>query len=580
VLPGFAVTADNRDAVVRLCQRLDGIPLAIELASARLKSLSEAQILARLEDRFGLLTTGPRSAQPRQRTLRGVVAWSFDLCSRAEQALWARASVFAGGFELEAAELVCADEEVTRERVMDVVASLVDKSILTRHASGSSVRYLMLDTLREYGFAMLAASGKERAIRGRHRDHFDGLATRRLFGPQAREQLDRLRVEHANLRAALEFCASDPVEAESGLAMGASLWQFWEAAGAVAEGRAWLGRLLDLASEPDDSTYVRATCIAGWLALLQNDISTATAALDQVRPTAQRVQDESAAGYFSLLKGVVASSEGRDSEATAAFEGALDRFRTGGDHLLIAVTLRRLALAASATGDHDRAIAWFDECLRLCDEHDEQWVKGYALWGLGLETWHAGDAARAGDLLRESIAINRSFGDRRGVALAIEILAWVAAAENKGARAAQLLGAADTIWRIFDAPLSGFPQLAEEHRLCEQRARSSLGEATFDAAYRYGAALAPDEAADHALGSSASHGPPPAATPRKRGPLTRRESEIAGLVAQGLSNREIASQLVISERTAEAHVEHILTKLGFRSRTQIAAWLVATQEVP
>ena len=579
LLPGYTVTADNRDVVISLCQRLEGIPLAIELASARLRALSETQILERLDDRYGLLTTGPRSAQPRQQTLQAVVEWSFDLCSTQEQTVWQRCSVFAGGFDLEAAEFVCADETIVSGQVLDVVAGLVDKSILTREDRGVAVRYLMLETLRDYGLTRLAASGEEQPTRRRHRDYFDRLAHGRLFGAGVAELLDRLRAEHANLRTALEFCASDPVEAVRGQAMAASLWQFWEAAGAVAEGRTWLLRLLDLAPKQGNATHVRALCIAGWLALLQNDVLGATAMLEATEPEVARADERSVVGYVALLGGSVALSGGRNLDATASYERAIDGFRSEGDTLWVVMTLRRLAMAASAMGDHDRAVAHYRECLRVCEEEGELWQKGYVLWGLGLEAWRTADRPRAKDLLRESIRIDLAFGDRRGVALAIEALAWVAVGENEAERAAHLLGAADTIWRIFDAPLSGFPQLAEDHGACEASARRALGDRGFDTAYEYGAGLASHDAAEYALDSPDSRAPSrvTSTTPGRLSPLTRRESEIAELIAQGLTDREISAQLVISKRTAEGHVEHILTKLGFRSRTQIATWLLGTR---
>ncbi|KAA1428660.1 ATP-binding protein [Nocardioides antri] len=575
VVPGFELTRDNRGEVAALCARLDGIPLAIELASARLRALSLAQIVERLDDRFRLLT-GSRSAEPRQQTLRSVVDWSFDLCTPEERRLWQRASVFAGGFDLAAAEAICSGDELPREAVLDVVASLVDKSILNREDHGASARYLMLDTLREYGGTRHAASGEERSTRERHRRYFASIADDPVFGPSAREVLDRLRLEQGNLRAALEFCATDPEQVVPGLDLASSLWKFWTAIGAFAEGRTWLGRLLDGAPQEAGPSHARALCTAGWLASLQNDLSTAAELLQRSATEAADLGDRSLDGYLALFSGGIATSEGRNAEARASYEQALEAFRATGEPTGIVMTLRRLAMAESMEGRHDRAAAYYEECLQVCNDHGEVWEKAYTLWGRGLEAWRQADHGQARKLLRECISINSSFGDDRGVALGIEGLAWVAADEQEAELAAGLLGAADAIWRTFDAPMSGYLHLAHAHAQCEDVVRHTLGKQAYAAAFERGAQLTPERATEYALDPdrfSARSGRRPRPVDAST-PLTRREQEIAGLVAKGLTNREIASQLVISDRTAEGHVEHILTKLGFRSRTQIAAWVM------
>jgi len=580
VVPGFELTADNRGAVAALCARLEGIPLAIELASARLRALSLGQILERLDDRFRLLSIGAGSAEPRQQTLRSVVDWSFDLCSANERRLWLRASVFAGGFDLAAAEAICADDvELPRGEVLDVVASLVDKSILNREDRGPSARYLMLDTLREYGRTRLDESSEGPSTRDRHRQYFECIARERVFGPDAVEILDRLRVEHGNLRAALEFCASEPGQAGHGLAIASALWKFWTANGAFAEGRTWLARLLEIAPQEANDRHAWALCMAGWLASLENDFAAAASLLEQSGAEATQLRDPSLLGYIAMFSGSIATAERRNADAMALYEQALDHFRETTDAFGIAFSVRRLAMIESAAGDYDRATAHYEECLRLCEEHREDWEKAYALWGLGLVAWRQADHVRATELLRQSIKINSSYDDHRGVALGIEGLAWVDADAKQSERAACLLGAADTIWRTFKTPMSGYLQLAGAHDQCEEAVRRALGEQAYESAFELGAHFTPQQATEYALDAS-FNGAPSRRLPRavkSPTPLTRREQEIAQLVAKGLTNREIASQLVISDRTAETHVEHILTKLGFRSRTQIAAWLVEQQ---
>lgn len=502
VVPGFELTADNRGAVAALCARLDGIPLAIELASARLRALSLAQIVERLDDRFRLLT-GTRNTEPRQQTLRSVVDWSFDLCTPEERVLWRRASVFAGGFDLAAAEAICSDDDLPRDAVLDVVASLVDKSIVNREDRGESARYLMLDTLREYGRTRHAAPGEEQATRERHRAYFASIAADPMFGPSAREVLDRLRMEHGNLRAALEFCADVPDQAVHGLDLASSLWKFWTALGTFAEGRTWLARLLENASPQAGRSHARALYVAGWLASLQNDLSTATELLDRSATAAAELGDRSLDGYVALFSGGVATSEGRNAEAREAYERALEAFRDADDPTGMVMTLRRLAMAESLKGDHDCATTYYVECLQFCDDYGEAWDKAYALWGLGLEEWRRADHDRARKLLRESITINSSFEDGRGVALGIEGLAWVAADEQQAELAAGLLGAADSIWRTFDAPMSGYLHLAHAHEECADAVRRALGDHLFEAAFAWGAELTPDRATAYALDPAA-----------------------------------------------------------------------------
>ena len=243
VLPGFAIDAGNGQAVAELCRRLEGIPLAIELAAVRLRSMSPGQILARLEDRFGLLSLGDR-AQPRHETLRAALTWSYDLMTEAEQALWARCSVFTGSFDLDAAGAVCAGQGIAPAAVADLVDALVAKSVLLRRPGGERARYGLLDTIREYGRRRLQETGQERLIQRRHRDWYAALAARQDgLGAQQIQWIDRLDADHPNLRAALEFSLSQPGEAAAGLRMACDLWLYWESRGHLTEGRRFVDPL-------------------------------------------------------------------------------------------------------------------------------------------------------------------------------------------------------------------------------------------------------------------------------------------------------------------------------------------------
>jgi predicted ATPase len=232
--PGFAVDAGNHAAIVRICQRLDGIPLAIELAALRVRAMPVTEILTGLDDYLRFLATGSRIAVPRVQTVRAAIDWSFALCSHDEQQLWARASVFAGGFDLDAAEAVCRGQSIAREDVFELVAALVDKSILTRASHDTPARYRMLETIRHYGQERLAASGQQTAVCARHRDHYRRQVTRaeqEWLGPNEQAWFTTSRREHPNLRAALEFCLTEPGEARAGLEITAALFHYWVRSG-------------------------------------------------------------------------------------------------------------------------------------------------------------------------------------------------------------------------------------------------------------------------------------------------------------------------------------------------------------
>ncbi|MFE3448276.1 ATP-binding protein [Nonomuraea sp. NPDC059194] len=569
VLPGFAVTDDNRDTVVQICRSLDGIPLAIELAAARLRAISVEQLLERLEDRFRLLTTGSRVMLPRQRTLRALIDWSYALCTEQERLLWERLSVFSGSLDLDAAEHVCSGDGIAAEETIDLVIGLVDKSILIREESGGQARYRLLETIRQYGRDRLRESGQEERLRRRHRDWYRDLVLRAhhdWFGPGQVVWYQRLRTEHDNLRTALEFCLSTPQEAQDGLAIATALRFYWIAADCPQEGRSWLIRLLAADDRPTP-TRAWALCIKARLAVLQSDFPTAATLLQECGKLARRFDDPALTGAAAYVTGFAALLQRDLSRARTLLEQALECGRRTGDQITVVNSLLYLATTYSSLGDSGRAVETFEECLALCEPRHENWFRSYALWTYGIEVWTQGDARRAVEMEREAIRLKEPFDDRLGIALCIEVLAWISGGEGDGERAALLLGALREIWRSFGGPLFGY--LADHHDACEQAARQSLGEKRFEAAFRRGMALTPDEALRYAM----REGTPEHEPARTSSPLTRREMEIARLVAQGMSNKAIAAALVIAQRTAEGHVEHILGKLGFTSRVQIAAWV-------
>ncbi|WP_214409097.1 LuxR C-terminal-related transcriptional regulator [Sphaerisporangium fuscum] len=580
VVPGFEVTPANRETVLAICRRLDGLPLAIELATVRLRALSVEQVLDRLDDRFRLLTAGSPAALPRQRTLRALIDWSHDLCTEQERLLWQHASVFSGGLDLEAAEEVCFGEGIARDEVLDLVTGLVEKSILVREEHTGGVRYRLLETIRQYGGERLADSGQETALRRRHRDHYRTLAAEayaKLFGPSQVALLARLQREHPNLRAALEWSFNEPGEAERGLAMAADLIFHWITARHAGEGRRWLERGLALVPGPSP-IRARALWCQGWLAIVQSDLAPAARMLEESRAVAESLGLASDLAYATLFSGMIAMSRGDADTAAASFEEAFHAHRALEDPAGQALALIRLAMANSLRGDAAAAIAAAEEGLLVCDSHGEGWHRAYAMMALGVEVWRQGDRRRATETEKDSLRFNRTVDDMFGVGLNMEVLSWVAVQEGDHERAAVLMGILDCVWRAVGAPLCGYRPLMKYHVEYRARTIEAMGEAAFRAAAQRGTRLPYDEAVLYALEGDVpeQEAPAPAgeAGPRGRlGPLTRRESEIAQLVARGMSNKDIAATLVISQRTAEGHIEHILDKLGFNSRTQIAAWV-------
>ena len=579
VVPGFAVTEANVAAVAGICRRLEGLPLAIELAAARLPVLSPEQIDARLGDRLGLLTRGSRTRPARQQTLRASIEWSYELCSQAERLLWARLSVFAGGFELDAAEGICADHRLAADQVLDLLAALTGKSILIAAHGQGVARYRLPETLREYGQERLQDSGEYTALRRRHRDWHEQLAWQADIGwltPQAAALAARLFREHANVQAAQDFCQTELGEAEAGLRIAMHVWLFYYwIAGHVSEGRYRLGQALAQAGEP---TVWRAQglLLAGFLAAVSGDRGAVQPLLGQGTSLAGQLNDPATRAFAAWVVGHVCLFAGDLPQAIAYCEDGLavlpgavcGRQRA---HLLI-----NLANAAGLAGDEERAVACHRELAALTEagsEYIRRAYSAYSLWALGAAAWRRGDLDRATGLQQQSLRLRRN--DLMGTTFSVEALAWIAASGRQYERAAVLLGAATGLLQSMGTTLDGFQPLAAYQRDCERQARQALGLAAFQAAYHRGLELTAEDVLAYALQQPPKKPPAPAVS--DGAPLTPRELQVARLIAGGRSNKEIAAALVIAQRTAEGHVERILTKLGFTSRAQVAAWVAASQ---
>ncbi|WP_433182754.1 ATP-binding protein [Actinoallomurus sp. CA-150999] len=570
VVSGLTIGAGELASVALLCRRLDGIPLAIELAAQRMRALSVEQLLDRLDDPFRLLRTDGHAVAPRQRTLRALVDWSHDLCSPAERTLWARLSVFADGCDLEAAERVCSGEDLPEETILEAIVGLVGKSILHREACDGNVRYRLLKTMRQYGRERLAESGQEHAVRRRHRDwcaETAALAETEWFGERQMTWLGRIRDEQADIHTALEFCLTEPGEASAAPPIAAAVWSTPLSWGSPSEGCRWLERVLRQENRPS-ATRAKALWARACILLLHGDHAAAEPLLEESGALAERLGDRAQVAGTIHMKGLAALLENDLPRASALLERARAGHRAIGDRGRSWTALFHLAVAAVLMGE-ERSRSLSNECLALCED-DARWSQSYALWLCGLERWRRGHAQEAAVLIRNGLRLGAAEDDHLAGAHCVEVLAWTAADEGRHTRAAELLGAARTLWRSAGVPIPGY--LSEAHDGYERRLQRACGDENFSVAYARGANRPHQRVFAHALDE--------AVTPRADAVdtgifalLTRREREVAELIAQGMSNKDIAGKLVIAQRTAEGHVERILRKLGFTSRTQIAsAW--------
>jgi predicted ATPase/DNA-binding CsgD family transcriptional regulator len=567
--PGFALTAENDQAIAQLCRDLDGIPLALELAAVRLRTMSIEQVVAHIDDRFRFLGA-TRTSMNRHQTLRAAIDWSHELCTPAEQLLWARLSVFPGDFDLSAAERLCVDDALHHGDLLDVLGRLVEKSIVLIEQDGR--RYRMLDTIREYGAEQLAAFGGEDELRRRHRDHYLGLAEQAAAGSMTPEQvgwLVRLRQETHNLRVALDYCYASPGEGQAGLRMTVLLLHYWLMLGLFSEGRGWHDKALAVGADSPDSAAsdgAWAAYGAAVLALQQGDLDVAAPLLTEAEGLARVLGDQDLEAHITDARGIAFFFAGDLDGARTCHEGALAAYaRIGYSEPFALASPARLASVCCLTGELDRAIGLSEDGLRRCDELGDQWAKGTVLWIRGAARWLSGDVGQAIEDALACLRIMERLGDLHTITMSIDLLAVCLVAQEDFVRAAELSGAGDSLWKILNAPVQQGPYYAEIRRNAAETCRQALGDDRFTAAHRHGAGLPVAEAIALARGE--------ATAPDPDGPLTSRQMEIARLVAEGLGNREIAERLVLSKRTIDAHIDHIFTKLGFSSRAQIAVWI-------
>ncbi|RNM17013.1 ATP-binding protein [Nocardioides pocheonensis] len=580
-VPGFAVGTSDLPTVVEICRRLDGIPLALELAAAQLRVMSPSELAARLDDRFRILTSRRGTAVARHRTLRAAVEWSYELCDKLERQLWQRLSVFAGDFDLNDAEEVCADDVFTRLDVVEAMRGLVDKSILSVQAQGGSTRFRLLETLRGYGLDRLRECDSlgngpdEDQLRTRHLAWYADLACQfetEWFGPHQAEWLTRMKAELPDVRAALAFAHEHPEHIRTGLRMAGALCWFWGTTAALREGRSWLVRVLAVGREP---TRERARALSA-LAIVMATIGAPAGGDEVAREALEITRSEDPERLPRALDnvGMMLFPYG-DPEALPAMEEAVTRCRErglGGEELAYATYV--LGYGRGMSGDAKAADALFAESIELCRAAGDHWWQGVVRIMAALVSWANGDTAGAAANAVEGLRVCRLVPDLHACAVGLNIAGLLLVGRDDR-QAAGLLGTADQYWADAGGSMLQTPVWVDLVEDAKTRCRQTLGDTEFEALYRAGQEQPPEEAAAQVLGEPPDAAAAAAPATRDQFGLTRRERDVAALVAEGLSNRDIAARLVISQRTAETHVQNMLAKTGFSTRSQLAVWFNA-----
>jgi predicted ATPase/DNA-binding SARP family transcriptional activator/DNA-binding CsgD family transcriptional regulator len=618
--PAFALRPENTQAVAQICVRLEGLPLAIELAAARIKMLPPQALLERLKDRLKLLTGGPRELSERQRTLRSTIEWSYALLDEVEQVLFGRLAVFSGGRTLQAIEAICDAQGDLPVDAFEGVSSLLDKSLIRQEEGpNGELRFVMLETIHEFAREKLEESSEAEQIKHAHAQYFLALAEKavpELKGANQLEWLERLEIEHDNVRAALSWML-ERGETELALQLGAAFSWFWEWRSYYAEGRRWLEEALRMDSQAPAATRANALAMAGNLAERQGDYDRSVELCEEGLELLRQTEEGGEAKLYLLLSlGNALDARGDSERARELFEEGLALSQEEGQEWFTGVFLHNLALSSSSQGDHERAIELLEQSAAIARRLGDQYLTAYYLMNLGNEylstedheraatlleeslasfrvlgargevAWSLGslgwaallrkDFEQAETLFQESLALNRELGRKPYSASCLEDLACVASARGEAMRAAQLWGAAETLHQATGYPQDPIAQAEMEPYLAS--ARSQIHETVWAKAWEEGQAMTLEEAISYALEEEEETDPLTTPAPEElsvgQAPvaLTRREEEVAILVARQLSNRQIASELVLSEHTVATHLRNILKKLGLHSRTQIAGW--------
>jgi predicted ATPase/DNA-binding CsgD family transcriptional regulator len=572
VQPDFALTDANTLAVVEICHRLDGLPLAIELAAARVNVLSPQALLARLANRLQLLKGGARDQPARLQTMRSAIAWSFDLLDPDEQALFWRLSVCAGGFTLDAAEAIVGD---TDGDVLDGLAALVDSSLVRRDDwVGGEPRFVMLETIREYGLEQLALSGGEQVARDRHAAWCLTLAEQaapELTGPHQTRWLDRLETEHDNFQAALRWLL-ERGDGERALRIATSVWLYWFFRTHFAHAREVLEQALALDAVVSSVVRADALVVAAFFAEHMGAYERAHELLDDGLALARSAGYDYGVAQAIVVRADVVMEQGDEARAAQLYAEAVDHLRAVGDRLWLGVALAHLGRLIYFQDDRRRGVALVEEALAICRECGFAWGIALALSVRGFSLLDQGAYARAGDAYRECLAIWLLLGDRWRVVRMLVQLAVVAAGGGLPEQAARLFGAGEALLETFGVATMRTMQVGRDDAVAATRAR--LGADVFAAAWAAGRALTLDQAVAEALALVIPEAPIGSVvardTPGTPARLSPRELEVLRLLVAGHTDRQIADALFISHRTAQGHVAGIFNKLGVNSRTAAA----------
>jgi predicted ATPase/DNA-binding CsgD family transcriptional regulator len=612
----FSLDVRNARAVTGICGRLGGIPLAIELAAARVGTLSLDEISERLASSLDLLTRGGRTTEPRQRTLKGTLDWSHELLEEPEKVLFRRLSVFSGGWTLDTAETVASGDGVEEDEILDLLSDLVWKSLASAEEDeASGLRYRMLEPVKQYTREKLEDAGEHGTIRRRHADYFVALVERarpELRGPEDRKWLERLEREHDNMRAALSF-ALETDDTELALRLAGALGTFWHMHSHSDEGRKWLEAALAKEDGKPVDLRIRALEALYWLTHDRWDHDRAQAiAREATELSAEAEIDSSLAASLRIMSAGPAWMRGDYQRGRELLEESLEISRKAGDRVMIAEALIQLAITAWGMGDvergkeiyeegvalcreagyafrlpdfllslgyqlvlegdYERGAALNEEAAALCREHGYARSLNLSLDNLGWATLLGGDHERARPFYEESLAVSKELGDRACASESLDGLACVAAAEGEARRAGRLFGAAEALRETLSeaVPLQLKPEeiaWREPHRL---RARSLLGQEAWEAALAEGRAKGLKEAIEYALSPDEPSTPAPEQPPIASGPpagLTPREVEVLRLVASGMTNAQAAEALFLSPRTVQRHLNSVYHKIGVGSRT-------------
>jgi non-specific serine/threonine protein kinase len=558
--------ASVADAVA-ICQRLDGLPLALELAAGMLRAVGPGELALRLDQSLRVLTSGTRAGLARHASLHAAIDWSYQLLTQTERRIFERLAVFVGGASLEAAEAVCAADDTSAVDVLSTLAALVEKSlVVAERTSDGSVRYRQLVTLREYAHARLVEHHEHRPAQERHATYFAQLAS--ATTPGVREfhtsLLERVAPDHDNLRAALAFLKESRDERQ--LTLASDLWFFWFVRGHYREGAAWLEDALNMNPSMAPSARMAAQCALANMILWSGELERVVALCEDSLRIARALGNQWYAGLALQDLSMAAMLRGDNAAAVPLSDESVAAARATGDRWLLVVTLHILANALERTGDMLGAEARYAEALQLGRDANDDWMSAYPLANLKTLVARQGQVEPAEAMAREALMLAWRIGDRRLCAAILLHLAAFAFNLRRPRRAARLLGASEAEYLRLDA----FPEVPPDN-VDEVRSALSLG----DLAVARGKGRLLD--LETAVRDVLADNPRERASGRmqRNGPLTPRELEIANLVAQGLSNLQIAERLVITEGTTQNHLSHILDKLGATSRLQVAAWVFA-----